>query len=71
MGWGGEAVRNLHNNKQRQLSQPLRDALAQTNRPSRRMGQRLLSRFAKVASADFEIPQRQTPRMPPSWDEAA
>ena len=63
---------HLHNNhKQRQLNQPLRDDLAQTNRPFRRMWQRLLSRFAKVASADFEIPQRQTPRMPPSWDEAA
>lgn len=64
-------MRHLHNNKQRQLNQPERDDLAQTNRPFRRMGQRLLSRFAKVASADFEIPQCQTPRMPPSWDEAA
>lgn len=64
-------MRNLHNHKQRQLSQPVQDALAQTNRPSHRMGQRLLSRFAKVASADFEIPQRQAPRMPPLWDETA
>lgn len=71
MGWGGEAMRHLHNNKQRQLSQPVQDALAQTNRPFRRMGQRLLSRFAKVVSADFEIPQRQAPRMPPLWDETA
>lgn len=64
-------MRHLHNNKQRQLNLPLRDALAQTNRPSHRMGQRLLSRFAKVASADFEIPQRQAPRMPPLWGETA
>ena len=63
-------MRNLHHNKQRQLNQPVQDALAQTNRPLRRMGQRLLSRFAKVASADFEILPRQAPRTPPTWDEA-
>lgn len=63
-------MRDLHHNKQRQLNQPERDDLTQTNRPFRRMGQRLLSRFAKVASADFEIPQRHAPRTPPTWDEA-
>ena len=48
----------------------LRGALAHTGAPSR-LGQRLLGRFAEIASEELVLPRRQAPRTPPSWDERA
>ncbi len=47
----------------------LRDVLVRVP-PPQGLGQRLKQRFAKVATADFELPGRQMPRRPPNWDEA-
>lgn len=49
----------------------LREALTRACNPPTPMGQRLLSRFADVASDELEVPARQTPRTPPQWGEAA
>lgn len=49
----------------------LRDALTRAGSPPAPMGQRLLTRFAEVASDELVMPARQTPRTPPQWDEAA
>ncbi|HRQ56867.1 MAG TPA: plasmid stabilization protein [Azoarcus taiwanensis] len=48
----------------------LREALSRAGTPTQ-LGQRLLERFAVVASDDFELPQRQPPRTPPDWDAPA
>ena len=48
----------------------LKEALGRASAPSR-LGQRLLERFVRVASAEFALPSRQAPRTPPSWDEPA
>lgn len=49
----------------------LREALSDSPPPSpppTPFGQRLLKRFAGVASTDFALPERHPPRTPPSWD---
>lgn len=46
----------------------LRDALSRSDTPAR-LGQRLLGRFAEVASEEFALPARQAPRTPPHWVE--
>lgn len=48
----------------------LREALSRVSMPPQ-LGQRLLERFSDVASADFELPERQKPRTPPAWDAPA
>jgi plasmid stability protein len=48
----------------------LREALSRAGTQSR-LGQHLLGRFAEAASEGFELPTRQAPRTPPSWDEPA
>ncbi|GAB4090263.1 plasmid stabilization protein [Hydrogenophaga soli] len=49
----------------------LRDALARAGAAPEPMGQRLLTRFAQAATADFALPERQTVRTPPQWTEGA
>jgi len=44
----------------------LREALSDSPPPTP-FGQRLLKRFADVASTDFALPERHPPRTPPSW----
>lgn len=48
----------------------LREALTRASSPPALMGQRLLNRFADVASDELAMPARQAPRTPPQWDEA-
>lgn len=45
----------------------LRDALSRQEEQTP-LGQRLLRRFSGTASADFALPTRHTPRIPPAWD---
>lgn len=47
----------------------LREALTRASSTPALMGQRLLSRFADVASDELAMPARQAPRTPPQWDE--
>lgn len=49
----------------------LRDAITRAGTPPTPMGQRLMSRFADVASDELGIPARQAPRTAPQWDETA
>lgn len=47
----------------------LRDALGPVSQ-TQPLGQRLKQRFAGMTDATFELPPRQMPRTPPSWDDA-
>jgi hypothetical protein len=46
----------------------LKEALRPADAPAG-LGKRLRDRFAGVATVEFAVPLRQTPRSAPQWDE--
>ncbi len=48
----------------------LKEALRPAEEPSE-LGTRLRDRFAGLAATEFALPERQSPRRAPGWDEPA